>query len=160
MRIESPAFRDGERIPERYTCEGADVSPPLAFSVDLPAARSLALVVDDPDAPGGTWVHWLVYNLPALTVALPEAVAAAALPGKARFGTNSWRRVGWGGPCPPSGTHRYRFTLHALDAELPDMREAAHDELARAMAGHVLGQTVLVAAYSLRRPGRHAASRA
>lgn len=160
MRIESSAFRDGERIPERYTCEGADVSPPLAFTVEVPAARTLALVVDDPDAPGGTWVHWLVYDLPATTASLPEAVAAAALPGKARFGSNSWRRAGWGGPCPPSGNHHYLFTLYALDTELPELRAATHDELARAMAGHVLGEASLTATFSLRRPGRHAASRA
>ena len=98
---------------------------------------------------------------PAATPPPPPAPPPpAALPGKPRFGKNSWGRVGWGGPCPPSGTHRYLFTLHALDAELPELREAAHDELARAMAGHVLGQTSLLATYSLRRPGRHAASRA
>ena len=143
MHIHSPAFADGAPIPERFTCDGADVSPELRFDVDV-AAQSLALIVDDPDAPGGSWVHWVVYNLPATAPGLAEAVGSSHRPGGGRAGTNSWGRGGWGGPCPPSGRHRYFFTIYALDVELPDLGAATREELLRAMTGHIVGKAQLL----------------
>lgn len=149
MKLSSPAFADGAVIPMRYTCTGDDVSPPLAWS-DTPAgAKSVALIVDDPDAPVGTWVHWVAFNLPVTAGGLPEGIKdAKQLPSGGTQGTNSWRRIGYGGPCPPSGTHRYFFKLYALDVVLPDLGTPDKKRLERAMKGHVLAQQELVGTYA------------
>ena len=151
MKLESSAFQPNAAIPRLHTCEGDDVSPPLAWSGEPPGTRSFAIVVDDPDAPDPkapkmTWVHWLVYNLPATTHALAEG-AAQKLPAGAREGTNDWKRTGYGGPCPPIGRHRYFHKIYALDAELPDLRQPAKAQLEAAMKGHIIAQAELVGTY-------------
>lgn len=145
MKLSSPAFADGAVIPMRYTCTGDDVSPPLAWS-DTPAgAKSLALIVDDPDAPAGTWVHWVAFNLPVTAGGLPEGIKdAKQLPSGGTQGTNSWRRIGYGGPCPPSGTHRYFFKLYALDTTLSLGNNATAKDLQAAMKGHILAESQLM----------------
>ncbi len=144
MTVESPAFQDGAAIPARYTADGADVSPPLVIRNVPEGTRSLALVMDDPDAPMGTWVHWVAWNLPEDTSEIPEG----RLPEGAVEGVNSWGRRGYGGPAPPSGTHRYFFRVYALDTvlELPPTTNKAG--LLEAMKGHVLAQAVLMGRYS------------
>ncbi|MEE9227863.1 MAG: YbhB/YbcL family Raf kinase inhibitor-like protein [Acidimicrobiia bacterium] len=149
MTVTSSAFAAGEPIPTRYTCDGADLSPPLAWSEVPQGTQSLALIADDPDAPMGTWVHWVLYGLPADTRELPEGVPAeeTVLDG-ARQGTNDFRRIGYGGPCPPpNGPHRYFFKLFALDAEPELGPGATKDELLAAMRGHVLGGGQLMGLY-------------
>lgn len=150
LTISSPAFSDGGEIPSRYTCEGDDISPPLSFSAVPVEARSLVLIVDDPDAPDPaapkmTWVHWLVYNLPPDTADLAEAVRS--LPVGAGVGLNDWKRADYGGPCPPIGRHRYFFKLYALDARLPDLGHPTKPQLLKAMDGHVLEQAQLIGTY-------------
>lgn len=144
MKIESSAFKQGESIPSKYTCKGADINPPLNIA-DVPAAaKSLALIMDDPDAPVGTWVHWLVWNIRPQTTELNEnTVPAATVQGK-----NSWGRSNYGGPCPPSGTHRYFFKLYALDALLSLSSSADKAQLEKTMKGHVLAQAELMGVYS------------
>ncbi len=149
--IHSPAFEEGGSIPSKYTCDGEDVSPPLQWQGVPAGTRSLALIVDDPDAPDPraprmTWVHWVLYDLPADSSGLPEAVSA--LPPGTREGINDWKRTGYGGPCPPIGRHRYFFKLYALDTVLPDLGEPTKEELLRAMEGHVLGEAVLMGTYA------------
>jgi Raf kinase inhibitor-like YbhB/YbcL family protein len=156
LSIRSTAFAPHGEIPQQYTCEGADISPPLAFAEAPAGTRSLALVVDDPDAPDPAapqrvYVHWVVYDLPADAAGLPEAVAPAALPAGAREGTNDWHRTGWGGPCPPIGRHRYFFKLYALDTLLGDLGRPTRAALERAMEGHVLAQAEVVGTYQKRR---------
>jgi Raf kinase inhibitor-like YbhB/YbcL family protein len=152
MRLTSPAFPHQGAIPAVYTCDGEDVSPPLAWS-DVPAnAKSLALIVDDPDAPDPkapkmTWVHWVLYNLPRGDGGLPEGVTSADLPPGAREGLNDWKRTGYGGPCPPIGRHRYFFKLYALDTVLPDLRHPTKAALEKAMKGHVIAQAELIGTY-------------
>lgn len=153
LNLISSAFSDGAGIPAIHTCDGSDVSPPLAWSGLPPATKSLALIVDDPDAPDPaapqtTWVHWLLYNLPADASGLPQGVSA--LPAGTREGVNDWQRTGYGGPCPPIGRHRYFFKLYALDAVLPDLGTPDKAALERAMHGHVLGQTQLLGLYQHR----------
>jgi Raf kinase inhibitor-like YbhB/YbcL family protein len=150
--LTSSAFTANGSIPKRYTCEGDDVSPPLAWS-DAPAAtKSFALIVDDPDAPDPkaprmTWVHWVLYDLPATVAALPEA-ASTKPPAGARDGLNDWKRTGYGGPCPPIGRHRYFHKLYALDVVLPDLGgTATKAQVEKAMEGHVLGKAELVGTY-------------
>ncbi len=151
MKISSTSFGHQGSIPARYTCEGSDTSPPLAWS-DVPsAAKSLALIVDDPDAPDPaaprtTWVHWVLYNLPPGTAALAEG-ASAKLPSGTRDGLNDWKKTGYGGPCPPIGRHRYFFKLYALDTVLPDLRKPTKAALLEAMKGHVVGTAELVGTY-------------
>jgi Raf kinase inhibitor-like YbhB/YbcL family protein len=152
LALRSAAFGEGAEIPRRYTCEGEDVSPPLEWSGVPAGAKTLALVVDDPDAPDPrapktTWVHWLLYDVPPATTGLPEAVAPGALPKGTRQGVNDWRRTGWGGPCPPVGRHRYFFKLYALDAALGDLGTPAKAKLEAAMKGHVVAEARLVATY-------------
>lgn len=152
LHLISSAFADGAGIPAIHTCDGSDVSPPLAWSDLPPATKSLALIVDDPDAPDPaapqtTWVHWLLYNLPADASGLPQGVSAHALPSGTREGINDWQRTGYGGPCPPIGRHRYFFKLYALDAVLPDLGQPDKAALERAMHGHVIGQTQLLGLY-------------
>jgi Raf kinase inhibitor-like YbhB/YbcL family protein len=149
MKITSPVFADGQPIPEKYTCDGANVSPPLSWSEAPPGTRSFALICDDPDAPVGTWVHWVVYGLAPATAELPEMVAPTEqLPGGAKQGLNDFRRVGYGGPCPPPGRpHRYFFKLYALDTELALRSRATKADLVRAMAGHILAEAQLMGTY-------------
>jgi Raf kinase inhibitor-like YbhB/YbcL family protein len=152
LQIRSPRFEDGGEIPVDHTCEGRDVSPPLGWSGVPDGARSLVLVVDDPDAPDPrkprmTWVHWVLYDLPADSTGLAEAVAPADLPEGARQGRNDWKRTGWGGPCPPIGRHRYFFKLFALDAVLPDLGQPDAKTLERALRDHVLAKAELVGTY-------------
>lgn len=155
--IVSPAFGAGASIPPRHSCEGADVSPQLKWAGIPDGTKSLALVVDDPDAPDPaapkmTWVHWVLYDLPPAARGLPEGVAPKDLPPGTREGRNDWKRTGWGGPCPPIGTHRYFFKLYALDAVLPDLGSPTKAALEKAMEGHVLGKAELVGTY--RKAGR------
>lgn len=151
----SPAFAPQAEIPTRHTCEGDDVSPPLAWSGAPAGTQSFALVVDDPDAPDPqapkmTWVHWVLYDIPASAAGLPEGVAPGALPTGTRQGRNDWKRTGYGGPCPPIGRHRYFHKLYALDAVLPDLNEPTKAQLEKAMAGHVLAKAELVGTYRKR----------
>lgn len=148
FEITSSAFKRGEPIPMKYSCEGADISPPLTFANVPPSAKSLALIMDDPDAPSGTWVHWVLYGLAPTLKEIPEGTAAkgtAPVPG--HLGKNSWGRAEWGGPCPPGGKHRYVFTLYALDAELSLPRGATKPDLLRAMEGHIISQADLTGTY-------------
>jgi len=150
MKLTSPAFQDRGNIPLRHTCEGNDVSPPLAITAVPAGAQSLALIVDDPDAPDPaapkmTWVHWVMYDLPPGTMSLPEGVSAAAL--HARDGLNDWKRTGYGGPCPPIGRHRYFFKLFALDRKLGDLHRPTATELQGAIAGHVVAEASLMGTY-------------
>jgi hypothetical protein len=149
MKLTSVAWMEGKPIPVKYTCDGADVSPPLAWS-DAPAGtRSFALICDDPDAPAGTWVHWVIYGLPATATALSEGIATTeTLPDGAKQGVNDFRRTGYGGPCPPPGApHRYYFKLYALDATPALKSRATKVELLRAMAGHILAEARLMGTY-------------
>ena len=151
FRLSSDAFEEGGEIPARYTCEGEDVSPPLAWSEPPPGTRSLVLIVDDPDAPDPrapklTWVHWVIVGLPPTAGELQPGVEASALPGSARFGRNDWKREDYGGPCPPIGRHRYFHKLYALDIELPRAATTKAD-LERAMQDHVLARAELVGTY-------------
>lgn len=136
MTISSPVFADGEKIPAKYTCEGENVNPPLAFSGVPAGAKSLALIVDDPDAPVGTWVHWVLWNIPPVTAEIGEN----SVPAGAVQGLNDWRQNRWGGPCPPSGVHRYFFKVYALDTAFELLESTAKAGLERAMAGHVLAR--------------------
>jgi Raf kinase inhibitor-like YbhB/YbcL family protein len=146
--VTSPAFNEGESIPALYTCTGDDLSPELAWSGAPENTRSFALIMDDPDAPGRTWVHWVVYNLPGDTAGLPQGVASDNdLPGDAMQGRNSWRRNDYGGPCPPSGTHRYFFKLYALDTSLDLDPGASKEDVLGAMEGHVLAEGQLMGTY-------------
>lgn len=152
LRITSPAFESGGPIPAKYTCEGPDLSPPLAWTGVPSAARSLVLIVDDPDAPDPaapkmTWVHWVLYNLAPTATGLPEGVPTHALPAGTLEGLTDFRRTGWGGPCPPMGRHRYFFKLYALDQTLPAKGRQTKAQLERAMAGHIVGQAELMGTY-------------
>jgi hypothetical protein len=151
--LASSAFKDGGPIPPAYTCEGRDVSPPLSWTEPPPETKSLALIADDPDAPGKTWVHWVAYNLPPALRRLSEAVPTDdELPDGTRQGLTDFGRTGYGGPCPPSGTHRYFFKLYALGTVLDLGPGATKHQLERAMNGHVLGEARLMGTY--RRAGR------
>lgn len=151
IKITSSAFQDGGLIPAKYTCDGADVSPPLQWDNVPQTAKSIALICDDPDAPMGTFVHWVIFGLPAETRQLAEKVAAdKTLPSGARQGTSGFGRVGYGGPCPPSGTHRYFFKIYALDTTLDLPAGARKSDLLKAMQGHILGQGQLVGKYKRR----------
>jgi hypothetical protein len=152
ISLNSPAFHDGGPILAAYTCDGADISPPLAWSGAPPGTRSYALIVADPDAPDPaapkqTWIHWLLYNLPGETRELAEGAAANGLPAGTQTGVNDWKRSSYGGPCPPVGRHRYFFRLYALDAVLTEIRHADSRTLEKAMQGHVIGSAVLMGTY-------------
>jgi Raf kinase inhibitor-like YbhB/YbcL family protein len=152
MILKSPDFAHQGEIPKQFTCQGDNSSPALIWSGIPPQAKSLALIVDDPDAPDPaspkmTWVHWVLYNLPTSVNALPKAVAANHLPGSARQGLNDWNRTGYGGPCPPIGRHRYFHKLYALDIELPDLNQPTKAQLEAAMTGHILEQVELIGTY-------------
>jgi len=151
IKVTSTAFEEGGMIPAQYTADGADVSPPLAWSGIPEGTQSLALICDDPDAPMGTWVHWVLYNLPATMTGLPENVSAdAELAGGGLHGVNDFRRYGYGGPAPPSGTHRYYFKLYALDMMLDVQPGLNKDELLKAMEGHILAEGQLMGRYRRR----------
>jgi Raf kinase inhibitor-like YbhB/YbcL family protein len=149
MKLESAVFQPMGAIPSKYTCEGQDISPPLAWH-DVPEnARSLALIVDDPDAPDPqapktTWVHWVVFNIPPIASGLPEG--AKPLPGAAVEGLNDWKRTGYGGPCPPIGRHRYVHKLYALDTQL-ELKRPTKAELEAAIKGHILARAELIGTY-------------
>jgi hypothetical protein len=152
LEIHSTAFAPGGAIPVKYTCEGRDISPPLAWSNVPKGTKSLVLVVDDPDAPDPkapkmTWVHWVLANLPADSTGLAEGVSPAALPKGTIEGTNDWGRTGYGGPCPPIGRHRYFHKLYALDLELKGLGNPTKAELEAAMKGHVIAHAALVGTY-------------
>jgi len=148
LEIRSTAFSEGAMIPTRYTCDGPDLSPDLSWSGVPDAAKSLALICDDPDAPVGTWVHWVLFNIPSGESGLPAAIPPDETLGNgARHGTNDFRRLGYGGPCPPGGTHRYYFKLYALDTELNLNSGVSKDQLLEAMKGHVLAEAQLMGKY-------------
>ncbi|MFH0799128.1 MAG: YbhB/YbcL family Raf kinase inhibitor-like protein [Pseudomonadota bacterium] len=152
FEFKSSAFANGAAIPAKYTCDGAEVSPPLAWSGAPQGTKSLALISDDPDAPAHIWVHWVMWNIPPALSGLKEGMEkGAALADGTRQGVNDSKGTGWGGPCPPSGTHRYFFKLYALDSILelkPDTTKAA---LETAMKGHILAQATLMGTYSRQR---------
>ena len=147
--LSSSAFKAGAEIPKQFTCEDADQSPPLSWSGTPAGTQCFALIVDDPDAPVGTWVHWVLYDLPGDTTALPQGFATGeTLPNGAKHGTNDFRRTGYGGPCPPPGKpHRYFFKLYALDAPTNLKPRATKAELLKAIEGHVLGLAELMGTY-------------
>ncbi|NIS37828.1 YbhB/YbcL family Raf kinase inhibitor-like protein [Candidatus Saccharibacteria bacterium] len=141
MRLTSPEFKHVEAIPQKFTCDGEDINPILLIA-DIPdKAKSLALVVDDPDAPAGTWVHWVVFNIP-----ITERIEEDSVPGTQ--GINNFNKVNYGGPCPPSGTHRYFFHIYALDDELDLQEGVTKQELEAAMQGHMLDKAELIGLYS------------
>ncbi|HYB54429.1 MAG TPA: YbhB/YbcL family Raf kinase inhibitor-like protein [Thermoanaerobaculia bacterium] len=151
LLLESEAFEAGKPIPSRYTADGPDRSPALSWRGVPAQARSLALVCEDPDAPRGNWVHWVLYGIPPSTTSLPEAVPpSASLPGGGTHGKNDFGRLGYGGPAPPSGTHRYFFRLYAIDVPLALPAGATRAELTRAIEGHVLARGELMGTYSRR----------
>jgi Raf kinase inhibitor-like YbhB/YbcL family protein len=155
MEIFTSAFRHGDEIPPKYTCDGEDVSPSLEWAGVPAGARSLALIVDDPDAPRGRFVHWLIWGIAASEKGLTEG-AGLATPNTAgaRQGRNDFGKLGYGGPCPPGGTHRYQFTLYALDADLDVPAGAGVHEVEKVMAAHVLERAQLMGRYARRQPKR------
>lgn len=144
LKIASPAFEQNDQIPQRFTCDGEDVNPPLKISNVPPSAKSLALIVDDPDAPGKTWVHWVVWNIDPSTSGISED----SVPKGAAQGMNDFGKNPYGGPCPPSGTHRYFFKLYALDKVLQLSSRSTKYDLESAMRGHIVSQTELMGLYS------------
>ena len=151
MTLSSPAFQQNGHIPSKHTCEGEDVSPPLAWEGVPDGAKSLVLIIDDPDAPDPkapkmVWVHWVVYNIPRDTDRLPENAGKTRLPQGALLGLNDFKKTGYGGPCPPIGRHRYFHKLYALDITL-DLRSATKSQIERAMQGHVLANAELIGTY-------------
>jgi Raf kinase inhibitor-like YbhB/YbcL family protein len=148
LQVTSSAFENGKPIPARYTCDGEDISPPLRWSGLPQGAKSIALIADDPDAPMGTWVHWVLWNLPPIAE-LQEAVpTTASLPSGAKQGISDFKRPGYGGPCPPrGGPHRYYFKLYALDAALDLPAGAKKSDLEKAMRGHILAEGQLMGTY-------------
>lgn len=152
LALTSPAFPPNGSIPKEYTCDGDDLAPPLAWSGAPAGTKGFALIVDDPDAPDPkapkmTWVHWVLYDIPASAAALPKAADGESLPPGTHEGLNDWKRTGYGGPCPPIGRHRYFHKLYALDAPLGDLGHPTKAALERAMRGHILGQAELVGTY-------------
>lgn len=156
LALTSSAFAAGGTIPSRYTCDGADESPPLAWANPPEGTRSWVLIVDDPDAPDPAapkmvYVHWVVYNIPAAVDHLAGNAARGGMPAGALDGLNDWKRTGYGGPCPPIGRHRYFHKLYALDTVLPDLHRPTKSMVERAMQGHVLATAELVGTYQRRR---------
>ncbi len=152
LKLVSPAFSEGGAIPAKYTCQGKDISPPLAWSGIPPETKSLVLIVDDPDAPDPkapkmTWVHWVLYNIPPSPTGLKEGVKEDELPAGTRAGLNDWKRPGYGGPCPPIGRHRYFFKLYALDTVIPSLAHPDKAAVEAAMRGHVIAQATLTGTY-------------
>ncbi|MBN1486813.1 MAG: YbhB/YbcL family Raf kinase inhibitor-like protein [Anaerolineae bacterium] len=148
FELTSDAFVPKAAIPGKYTCDGDDISPPLAWGEPPEGTQSFVLIADDPDAPVGVWVHWVIYNLPADSRSLAEAISSdKELPDGTLQGRNGWRRIGYGGPCPPSGTHRYFFKLYALDVRLDLNAGAGKDKVLEAMTGHILAEAELIGTY-------------
>ncbi len=143
IQITSPSFVDGQLIPKKYTCDSSNISPQLDWTGVPAGAQSLALIADDPDAPGGTWVHWVLFNIPVTMSGLPEGVKGSGVQGR-----NDFSKLGYGGPCPPKGpAHRYFFKLYALDRSLSLNEGARKADVEKAMAGHILGQGQLMGKY-------------
>jgi Raf kinase inhibitor-like YbhB/YbcL family protein len=152
MKIQSSAFSAAQSIPRQFTCEGADRSPALNWSDAPTAAKSFAVIADDPDAPAGTWVHWVIFNLPPAATSLPEGVPTSDSAAGGMQGRNDFGKIGYGGPCPPPGKpHRYFFKLYALDSTLPLKAGARKQDVERAMQGHILGQAELMGTYQRQR---------
>ena len=148
MELSSPAFNDGDMIPEKHTCDGEDISPPLVWELVPQNVKSIALICDDPDAPVGTWVHWVYYDIPSNTNGLPENITPQENPDNGgKQGTNDFRKIGYGGPCPPGGIHRYYFKIYALDAILNLPAGIDKEKLLKAMEGHIVGQAQLMGKY-------------
>lgn len=148
IAITSAAFPDAGMIPKEYTCDGRNISPPLSWDGVPEGAGSLAIICDDPDAPAGTWVHWVLFNLPATVNELPQGIPPdEVLANGARQGMNDFRKFGYGGPCPPGGTHRYYFKIYALNTELTQGPGITKAELLKAMKGHILAQGQLMGRY-------------
>ena len=152
LTLTSQSFSDNGEIPKKFTCDGDDISPNLAWSGQPDGTKSLALIVDDPDAPDPAapkmvFVHWVLYNIPPQLGGLPENLTDDNLPQGVRSGINDFKKTGYGGPCPPVGRHRYVHKLYALDKVLPDLSEPSKDELLKAMEGHILEQTQLIGTY-------------
>lgn len=148
IKIKSLAFVPGGKIPGKYTCDGMDISPPLAWTSGPEGTKTFAIICDDPDAPMGTWVHWVLFNLPADIIELRENVPPEReLESGAKQGMNDFRKIGYGGPCPPGGTHRYYFKLYALDTEINLEAGATKSELLKAMEGHILAEGQLMGRY-------------
>jgi hypothetical protein len=148
IKVKSSAFADGDMIPREYTCDGANVSPPLEWESGPAGCESFAIICDDPDAPVGTWVHWVVYDIPGLVNRLAKAVPPSEMLEDGTVqGKNDFRKIGYGGPCPPPGTHRYYFKVYALDARLKLDPGATKAQLVRAMGGHILAQGELMGRY-------------
>ena len=150
--LKSGAFEHGAEIPTRYTCEGEDVSVPLSWEGAPEGTRSLVLIVDDPDAPDPNapkmvWVHWVLYNIPPDVNSLTEHITSATLPSGASEGLNDWQRLGYGGPCPPIGRHRYFHKLYALDAVLDGLNAPTKADVEAAMQGHIIAQAELMGTY-------------
>jgi Raf kinase inhibitor-like YbhB/YbcL family protein len=144
LSLTSDAFANGQSIPVKYTCKGKNISPALAWTEPPAGTQSLALIMDDPDAPGGTWVHWVVFNIPIGTNTFPEDLDVSSI----IVGKNSWGDMHYGGPCPPSGTHRYFFKLYALDSDLSLSPGATKEQVLKAIDGHTLAQGELVGTFS------------
>lgn len=152
LTLTTAAFKNGEDIPSKYTCDGDDISPPLAWSDVPPGTKSLALIVDDPDAPDPaapqrTWVHWVLYDIPPDATDLKENASSGNFPPGTREGSNDWHRTGYGGPCPPIGRHRYFFKLYALDTVLSDLGKPTKATLEKKMQPHIIGKTELIGGY-------------
>jgi len=148
IKLTSSAFKEGQPIPATYTCKGVNISPPLEWSGVPKTARTIAIIAHDPDAPSGTWIHWVLYNLPADNIGLVENLPATeSLKAGGFQGKNDFGKIGYGGPCPPSGTHRYFFKIYALDAELPLKAGATKAEVEKAMSGHIAAQGQLMGTY-------------
>ena len=148
LKVTSPAFKNGEMILKKYTCDGEEVSPPLEWSGIPAGTNSIALISDDPDAPMGTWVHWVIFNMPPDTKGLPENIPhKETLDNGARQGIDDSRQIGYGGPCPPSGTHRYYFKVYALDKMLDLKSGILKKDLLKAMEGHILAQGEIMGRY-------------
>lgn len=152
FKISSPSFNNGELIPVKYTCDGANISPPLSWTAPPERTKSFALIADDPDAPIGDWVHWILFNIPSDTRELKEESSSKHnLPKATIEGMNDFRKNNYGGPCPPSGTHRYFFKLYALDIMLPLKESTTKKQLLDAMKGHILAEATLIGKYKRQR---------
>lgn len=152
LTLTSPAFEHGQPIPRRCTCEGDDISPPLEWAGVPKGTKSLALIIEDPDAPDPAapkriWVHWVLYDIPVTASGLPEGAGGRDLPEGCREGLNDWKKDGYGGPCPPTGRHRYFHRLYALDTVLGDLHRPTKAQLEQAMNGHTLARAELVGTY-------------
>ena len=149
FQLTSPAFTEGAKIPKKFTCDGDNISPALQWSAPPAGVKTYALIMDDPDAPAGTFVHWVLYNIPGEALAIPEAVTRTRqVPRLGEQGLNGARKTGYFGPCPPGGTHRYFFKLYALDAVLTPPGDATAPDVLKTMPGHILAEAQLMGRYS------------